>query len=146
MTNTAEKKQIVQDTQIFMFKWSVSRSTGYNIVRIYLNDKKTKFYASGGNYDMEGTALGEFLQTDFQDRLKELFKDLEVGKHIDARKNKFYGAFKSCDSDSKILLDGATGKSSMIKILEAIDLRLEYVSETKNTTTYLLHNYKPETA
>jgi hypothetical protein len=55
-------------------KWTVSHAQntyGYNICTLYVNGQKSA-RCNGGNYDMRGTCLGDWLAQAFSDRLLKL--------------------------------------------------------------------------
>ena len=60
--------------KVLEFKWSVSRgrdSYGYNICSLWIHGKKVSS-TCGGGYDMKGTALGNWIQKEFQKELNNL--------------------------------------------------------------------------
>lgn len=133
------------------FKWTTSRGQntyGYNICTLLVNgDKKGK--CMGGGYDMQGTSLAQWLQTDFQTELCLLFakeiKDIEADnkcrtyqqdgatiKHMSAYD--FYGAtiYQNTKNLSvRVSLDGASGFNSMARIAEAIGIKLQWNKESE---------------
>ncbi len=151
------------------FKWTVSRGRdtyGYNICTLYVDGDKVS-RCNGGGYDMEGTCLGEYIANAFKDRLLKLrlkeklygltfhnpnWKPSEKvlqrekeGKTIGLeRYQEFYSAsnFKPTKKHNIPLIDGACGKSSVERIMNAIKLNLKYIHGTKNDTTYLMTNGK----
>ncbi len=58
----------------FHFKWTVSKGRntyGYNICSLYVNGIKVSS-CNGGGYDMQGTALGNWVEKAFRDELLQL--------------------------------------------------------------------------
>ena len=173
------------------FKWTVSRGRdtyGYNICSLYVNGHKMSS-CNGGGYDMEGTALGNWIVRAFKNELLKLTipinhrngqdiqeyygltfhdPDFDPGKAIigkDCQDRTFgkdgeektveqaekdgeslglerYQAFYSASSNTPDekhripLIDGACGKSSVEKILNAIGYSLVYLKGSKNLTLY----------
>lgn len=129
------------------FKWTVSRGRdtyGYNICSLWIDRVKVSS-CNGGGYDMQGTALANWMQEEFQDQLRKLPSNYGSGDN-----NKgFYGLSfynsktkKSQHRFSKNVdracLQGACGFSSITSILNAIGYELEYITEEKDITVYLL--------
>lgn len=122
--------------------WSTSKARdtyGYNIVR--LDDEATgqRYKTCGGGYDMVGTVLADWLTATCQDELKafcQANKRALVGayggywKHPD-----LYGMFVDMDKGT-VRLDGGCGESSIIRIAEAIGLKVEYKTEKKRGKGY----------
>ncbi len=118
--------------KLLEFRWTISRGRdtyGYNICSLWVDGVKVSS-CNGGGYDMEGTALALYVEGVYQDKLMSLRGDVE--KHQKYYGLKFY--------DNKPCLDGGCGFSSITKIMEAINLKLEYKSRTKssNRSQYLL--------
>lgn len=104
--------------------------------RLYVNGQLAKgCTATGCGYDREGAAFGNWIQNTFQDLLRENFakeiseaKEPAKGEYLYQPINKYYGANITMTKGGKIIhLDGACGKSSMQRILEAIGGKYEYV-------------------
>ena len=124
--------------------WSVSRGQdtyGYNICR--LDDVRTgkRYRTCGGNYDMIGTVLGDWLEDRFQEELRALVADLPKQKYggtsymqISEEINpKYYGL--TISPDGKVCLDGACGVSSMQQIGRALGLKFQWLGNRKGHTT-----------
>lgn len=129
--------------------WSTSKGQdthGYNIAR--LDDRSTgkRFKCMGGGYDMVGTVFGDWLESGYQSRL------LDIGSHAGAistpqdgyvvperTPETLYGMTLYRDTASqtcgRIALDGGCGIESMIRIAEAIGLRVQRVGDKKGRTT-----------
>lgn len=122
------------DLNYLALSWSISRGRdtyGYNICR--LDDRRTdkRYKCMGGGYDMIGTCLGEWLQDVYQDRLVKLAANHEYieeagytvkgyFKHKD-----LYGiTFKIDGAEVKATVDGACGVESVIRIAEAVGIRI----------------------
>lgn len=149
-------------TQYLALSWSTSRGRdtyGYNICK--LTDGHNKYSTCGGGYDMTGTVFAQYLEANFQDRLKRLHKragseyrgvagsyKAREGKHAYAlygrnEKRKvypglFYGMTAHYDPKGKlqkITLDGACGLSSMETIATAIGLEVKTTGNRKGHTT-----------
>jgi hypothetical protein len=151
------------------FKWTVSRGRdtyGYNIVTLYVDGEK-KGRCNGGGYDMQGTAFAQWLASDYQAELQELFKDEiaqlktaldEKYSYEDGKKGKvyyssnksFYGNdiyYRPSDSKVWVSLDGACGFSSIETIANHIGITLKWNKESdryKNDSWYTAF-YQPVT-
>lgn len=105
--------------------WGTSRAKdtyGYNLVTIkeLLNSKK--YRTCGGGYDMLATALGYFIQDNFQLALQEVVGQMK----------EFYGL--SQRKDGFIYVEGGCGISEMVKILTNLlgyDVTYEYKRDRK---------------
>lgn len=149
------------------FKWTVSleRNTrGYNICSLYVNGKKVSS-CNGGGYDMQGTALGDWIECKFRDELLKLDKefygltfhdpDYDPGKKIIdgktiewrekagkslglERYQAFYSASSKTPTDKHVIpqIDGACGMSSVERILNAIGYKLDCA--TSDNSVYVL--------
>lgn len=124
--------------------WSVSRGSdtyGYNICR--LDDTRTgkRYRTCGGNYDMIGTVLGDWLADACQDELQALVADLPKQKYgctnyqviAEEINPRFYGL--TISPEGKVCLDGACGSSSIQRIGEALGLKFQWLGNKKGHTT-----------
>tara|TARA_B100000768_G_C11210140_1_gene345633 strand:+ start:650 stop:1069 length:420 start_codon:yes stop_codon:yes gene_type:complete len=114
------------------FKWSKS-----GVCRLYdSRNEKTNLYAGGWGYDKMGTVLGQFIENHFNEHLKKLSSKKFYGlTHYNKNNNKrrvWSNAF------TKTTLDGACGFSCMQNILKKIGFRLEFISDSSNSTIYKL--------
>jgi hypothetical protein len=144
-------------------KWTVSRGRdtyGYNICSLYVDGKKVSS-CNGGNYDMEGTALGLWVQAAFAEELvktvttefyglcfanphwkpsdETLAKEKEMGFIGLDRYRDFYSQTSKVPTEKHIipLIDGACGKSEVIKIINHLGYAMEYIPvRNKNLTIY----------
>lgn len=133
--------------KVLTFKWTVSRGRdtyGYNICSLYVDGDKVSS-CNGGGYDMKGTALAEWMESQFSEQLKGLTCNYGSGDDTEG----FYGlGFRGPAPDYEqsnhyrdgfaISLHGGCGFSSMERILNAIGYKLKYITESRNETTYLL--------
>ena len=121
--------------ETLQFKWTTSRgkdSYGYNICSLWIGRHKVAS-CNGGGYDMQGTAFGEWIQDNFQDRLKKIDAEKYYGLKF---YSKDYKSHQTYQTDDKISLDGACGFSSMEKIAKAIGIKIDYITGNKNNTVY----------
>lgn len=122
-------------------KWTVSRGRdtyGYNICSLYVNGVK-QHSCCGGGYDMTGTVIGNFIQSNFPEQIKKLRSDKFYGLTFSkVYKNRSYRRFKRYSEGMKFYVDGACGSSSMEDILRKIGFRLEYIHGSTNETIYKL--------
>ena len=164
------------NNEILEFVWTVSKardSYGYNIMTLYVNDKKVA-QCNGGGYDMKGTVLGQWIATTFKDqllKLKQEFcgltyhdpnydpnKEIIKGQTIAEREKEgkslgleryqaFYAASSKLPTEKHIIpeINGATGFSSVEKILKTIGCELEYIPSRRNKDNSLYKLVKRET-
>lgn len=114
-------------------KWTTSRGRdtyGYNICTVRDTSRGTRYACNGGNYDMQGTSFAEWLENTYQERLVEIkhraHNISDAGRYNEQEGGDLYG-MTSRTRNKGIILDGACGLSSMIKIAEAIDLEVHQV-------------------
>ncbi len=92
------------------FKWTVSRGQntyGYNICSLWVDGVKVSS-CNGGGYDMEGTALGNWMETAFKDELVKL--DIPMNTRNGEEVQEYYGlSFHNPNFDpGKAIVDGET--------------------------------------
>lgn len=111
--------------------------------------------AGGGGYDKRGTCLGEFLTDTFQPELLKIanragstYRDTadglqrvedETAGRYDSRA--LYGMTTYRNRRGKaerVRLDGGCGYESMVRIAEAIGLRIEFAGETRDAYVHIL--------
>jgi len=116
-------------TNYLALSWSVSRGMdtyGYNICRLDSRESGTRYKCMGGGYDMVGTCIGKWLAAEYQDRLLQIAEQAsfkrENGENISNDKG-LYG-MHYYPEQNKIVLDGACGKESMLRIAEALGIRV----------------------
>lgn len=125
--------------------WTTSRGRdtyGYNICRLDDRQGRRRFRTCGGGYDMIGTVFGQWLQENYQERLREFFaarKDAlqDYGSTGWKVHPDFYGAHVRPYQDGsgfKVSLDGACGFESMRRIAEAIGLELQWEGNRRGHT------------
>jgi len=152
------------------FRWSVSRGRythGYRICSLFTNGQKIAS-CNGGGYDMQGTCLGQFVQSAFREELQTLTKEFYGltfhdpnfkpgqavidGQTIKEREKAglslgleryqaFYKASSSLPTPSHTVpsIDGGCGFSCVQRILTHLGYRLRYVqTRSKNLTLYSL--------
>jgi hypothetical protein len=133
------------------FKYGTSRARdtyGYNLVTLYVDGAKVA-RECGGGYDMQGAALGQWVQNAFQseliamsDRVASEFP--RVGgeyagraRHYsrEERPGQLYGMSLITEDGkpSKVSIDGACGWSSVRAILDA--LGFEIIGVTRDVYT-----------
>lgn len=136
------------------FGTSRGRDTyGYAIVTLTDSDTGKKFRCNGGGYDMVGTVFGEWLQNTYQESLMAISNRCQVEydfsesprKRVEntadntlygmARLINLKGEGKKYFGADRIALDGACGINSMIRIAEAIGLKVRYMP-TKGRKRY----------
>lgn len=126
-------------------KHSVSKardSFGYNRVTLVCQDTGKRYATCGGGYDMLGTCLGEYLQSNHQLQLAELVlqaysvyngRTLSDNGHTG---NKLYGLTYNTVTNS-MTLDGACGFDCMVKIARAAGLTVNLYHDKKGRLTSL---------
>ena len=104
---------------------------GYNTVTV-TDEAGRKFKCMGGGYDMTGTVFGEWLADTHQTELRAWAAALGATADENGRTPvpDHYGAFlvpasKHVPLASRVLLDGACGIESMLRIAKALGLKLE---------------------
>lgn len=152
----------------FKWTVSRGRDTyGYNICSLWVDGNKVSS-CNGGGYDMKGTAFGNWVEEAWQDELQakggmyaDTFYEADMKGEFIGRFDKpeahgptgwiqapesdrFYGMSAYCAFNGtgwkivKVHLDGACGFESIRKIVQHLGLDIQYVAETKNTTSYIM--------
>jgi len=109
------------NSHLLKFKWSISHgrnTNGYNICSLYVDGKRVAS-CNGGNYDMMGTSLGEWIAKTFGNELKKLSAKQFYGLFFVLRQD---GQTKYVDTyvpGASVYVDGACGLECMWKILGA---------------------------
>lgn len=161
------------DVKTFEVKWTVSRGRetyGWNICTLWnaplWGKRKALARCNGGNYDMEGTVWGTWLETTFPDRLRKLTKEyygltfhdpeydpgtcvLDDGRTVQEaeaagdsfgldRYRAFYGASSKVPTERHRipLIDGACGCRSMEELGRAIGVTWKIIYTSKNRDFY----------
>lgn len=140
-------KNDFRETKKFMYcgvltlSWSISRGRdtyGYNIAR--LDSKTARYKCMGGGYDMTGDCLGQWLQAEYQDRLKSIahragavYSKTDGYKSLERTPDRLYGMKLNQDT-GKVSLDGACGPSTMIQIAEACNISVSYNGNKRGRT------------
>jgi hypothetical protein len=86
-------------------KWTIQRSTGYNVCNLYVNDKKVAS-CNGGGYDMVGTVFGDWVAKTFPEllrtRIKKTFSGLSFhNPNFDPSKAEVPGTGKTVEELEK---------------------------------------------
>ncbi len=131
--------------KLLEFKWSVSRgrdTAGYNICTLYVDGKKVSS-CNGGGYDMKGTALADYIEAAYQDRLVRIASRANTTYSKEKqlvrseKPNRLYGMYayaKDTKKPRRVTIDGACGMSSVEAIMKVIGLTIQY----KTDTAYIL--------
>jgi len=117
---------------LIVFNWSISRAYGYegqNVCTMRVEGKKVAG-CMGGNYDMQGTCLGLWMQNHFKEELKK-FKFNKDGSS-DFSGLKLAGGFKGLP-----YLSG--GWDELTKILEELGYCLECGNSNYRFNEYFLN-------
>jgi hypothetical protein len=122
--------------------WTVSRGQntyGYNICTILDTNTNKKYRCDGGGYDMTGTSFAKWLESSHQEALTKWAQSLEKLPNDDrstcTRSKEFYGMYIYSDH---VRLDGSCGLSSMIKIAEAIGLKVKQLYTRKGSEGFIV--------
>ena len=128
-----------------LISWGTSRGQdtyGYNICRLDDNQTGRRFKCMGGGYDMTGTVFGDWLESEYQQELRELVSTLELqpygstgtGTRVvkESLNPSFYGLFVR--ADGSVYLDGGCGISSMQRIANAIGFDIQWIGNRKGHT------------
>tara|TARA_R100001594_G_scaffold145293_1_gene195300 strand:+ start:1606 stop:2070 length:465 start_codon:yes stop_codon:yes gene_type:complete len=149
-------------TERIDLKFTVSKGQetyGWNICSLYSNNVKQN-QNCGCGYDMQGTALADYIEENYQDRLLKMHRRIKSAysvkmlftpkckgnkyRRLKDRKGGFYGGtayyYKGQKTPFKISLDGGCGFNSIERICNAIGLKLHYTGQTKNKTSYILED------
>lgn len=115
------------DTQTLLleFRWTVSRGRdtyGYNICTLYVDNIKVSS-CNGGGYDMQGTCLGEWLQTVEPEKIKHLNASTYYGLFHYNSKTK--NSQKIGSKNSETYLDGACGLDCITRIGNALGYKFQ---------------------
>ena len=92
---------------------------------------------NGGGYDMTGTALADYIQETYQERLLKIkdrsariYNVNSLNDNPINPSNNFYGMTLNVLKDrTYVSIDGACGVSSVEKIMDAIGLTMQYESQ-----------------
>jgi hypothetical protein len=129
------------NTNSLSLSWTTSRGRetyGYNICRLDSYATGKRYKTCGGGYDMTGTVLGDWLESEHQDKLQALFTRESANLQPYAATGwkftpNFYGAFLR--QDGTIRIDGACGQESIEKIAQACGIELQRTCNRKGQTT-----------
>ena len=116
-------------------KWTVSKAQdtyGYNICTVRNLDTAEKFKSMGGGYDLLGSSIGKFIESNFKSELlaiKDKAYYIFDGKLVcTSNDGSLYGFTLIIKNGvESVSLDGACGISSMESILNAMGYTLERV-------------------
>jgi len=124
------------------FKWTVSRGRdtyGYNICSLWVDGNKVSS-CNGGGYDMKGTALAQWAQETFPEKVKKLNAETYYGLHFfNKKKRTYHPKFRKGYS---MWLDGACGFDCIKRILGAIGFSFTFIDEGRNHSIYLMGESK----
>jgi len=158
-----------------LFKWTISQardSEGWNICSLWVRETK-EASTCGGGYDMKGTALGNYIEKRFQDRLLKLHRRAgsrysvapegspaaKAGKAYKrlttpgkkrpwSDHGELYGLtayYKRGESKPyKMSMDGGCGFSCMVDIGRAVGLSFRYQYANTNETLYTMTDRRAE--
>ena len=127
----------IENVQI---KHSISRGRdtyGYSIVTAVCNGKS--YRTLGGGYDMIGTVLGDWFETEYQDDLTALVTTLQLEHYVGTTKrpaNAFYGLFVR--DDNSVYIYGACGLSCVLEIIRACGYKTQTYNNKNNRTESFL--------
>jgi len=117
----------------------------YGWTLVTLTDPSTgkRYRARGGGYDMIGSALGDFIEDRYQNRLRTLAKPSasKTGKHIYHSEGLLYGMLRDNDTGA-VMLDGGCGISAMKSIAAQIGLSCEGTFRRRGKRRNLESGYK----
>lgn len=136
--------------------WSTSRGRdtyGYNLVSLSAGYNGKRYRTCGGGYDMTGTVVGDWMQHEYQDRLRAIAPRFAATcskasgyKSDNDNRAKLYGGCFHTD-DGQVSLDGACGLISIERIGEAIGLSLSATCNRRgHTTGFMVTDYGSEDA
>lgn len=121
---------------ILKFNWSVSRAydtQGYNVCTLRANGRKVG-NCNGGGYDLQGTALAEFVMGQYGKRLVKI-KDRAGSVRVEntnpernVKSDSLYGLNIIVHADGRLKslwIDGGCGFGAVCRIMTAIGLKME---------------------
>ena len=120
----------IENVQI---KHSISRGRdtyGYNIITAVCNGKS--YRTLGGGYDMIGTVLGVWFDTEHQGDLTALVTTLKLEHYVGTIKRPagtFYGLF--IRGDNSVYIDGGCGISCVLDIIRACGYKTQTSRDRK---------------
>lgn len=133
-------------TKALIFKWTVSRARdtyGYNVCSLWVDGKKVSS-CNGGGYDMNGTCLADWMDTEHPDKLTRLRANYGSGDNGTG----FYGLVhwnkrtkkrqKRASKHTKTYLDGACGFSAMERVLNKLGHSLKCIFSKESAQVYIL--------
>lgn len=131
------------------FKWTISKGVntyGYKICTLknFRNEKIAS--TCGGGYDMQGTVLGEMINKFFPNELKKLVANsgsldtpsgfYGLSHHNPKAKTSKRRFLKRANKNTESYVNGSCGFEAMRTILDKIGFKIQFVKETKNSSTY----------
>lgn len=138
----------MKKSTVLSFKYTTSKGRdtyGYNIVSLYANGERVA-RTCGGGYDMRGTCLGQYIKANYIERLKAL-----TGNHgsmddgtgfyglmFTVKDGETYKRVKNYEEGAIVSLDGACGIDCMVRIADAVGVKLESVKIAPNEWGYIL--------
>ena len=108
-------------------RWSISRGRdtyGYNICTVIDERTGKRYSCNGGGYDMTGTSFGHWLTDVRQSELRALAAKHGVSTEHRGQVKDFYGMYQ-WEPDGPVVLDGACGLESMMRVARAVGLGIE---------------------
>lgn len=138
-----EREEFTARVYTLEFRYTISRGRdtyGQNICSLWLNSRVKAASCTGGNFDMRGTCLGQFIREYFPEHLKKARAPELYGLTFwddDARK-----CHKVYHPGDRILVDGGCGFCAMEKILRRLGFYLgNPVKSLTNSQTYKLSHF-----
>jgi len=140
-------------TKQLHFKWTISRGRdtyGYNICTLLVDGEKVG-KTCGGGYDMQGTVLGQWLQNEYEQQLKERFASEIIAitdQDYEERNGSLYKEIKSFygarlsgrkGNPVAIVLDGACGLDCMKRIAETIGITFKWNPESDKYKNHIYY-------
>ena len=132
---------MTNELQHLSLTWGISKGRdtyGYNILTLR-DEHGHKYRTMGGGYDMTGTVLGDWLESNYQDRLMKI-RSRAHSTWMKSRRFKYnkkqnalYG-MRYSKTTNGVVLDGACGESCMVAIAKAIGLSIKYTTAGRRNT------------
>lgn len=110
-------------TEFLHIKWSTSRAAdtfGYNRVTLTPTQSDGRYVQVGGGYDMTGSAVADYLSSNFKAQLDKLAE-----QHTTAASKPDYGF--SLHTDGNWYLDGGCGLDCMVRIAKSVGITVTSV-------------------
>ena len=138
-------------TNYLAISWSTSRGRdtyGYNLCRLDSRATGARYRACGCGYDMVGTVLGDWLESEYQDKLRafvaanaDQLTDCGYSTAGYMRLPDHYGL--TVRPDGRVVLDGGCGSDCIIRLAANLGISVagDYNNRTRRYAGYMVTDY-----